>query len=744
MAIIDINIPIEDAVTDGSLNPVTSNAVFDALALKANSADLATVATTGDYNDLDNLPSIPSIAGLVPDTRNLTINGTTYDLSADRSWTIAATASTLQHAVKAGEAMTKGQAVYVSSADGTNMIVSKASNVTEATSSKTMGLIIETLAINKKGTVITEGLLAGLNTSSATAGDPVWLGTNGNLIYGLINKPAAPAHLVFIGIVTRANVSNGEIFVRVQNGFELQELHNVSITSVADNNILQYDSATSLWKNESLSTAGIQPTLVSATNIKTINGNSLLGSGDLVISGGAIAVGTTAVTSGTVGRVFFQGTGDVVQQDSALFWDNTLKRLTLKAVGTAATDIAFRVRNSGDTDNLAYVSGNGLAIIGVNASSSPTLIIDPSGSARATLRGGTNQSILLNSSGFNNLNGGSGGWDIEATGGQIRQRNGSNYTLLSGNFFGIGRTPSARLDVQSQGALSTDIAFRVRNSADTVDLFSVRGNGEMYIPQAAFNNQNIIYIAGTTDSIIRYSSSGNGSIAFGQNASITNATSYNTVIGNSASTGASAGFGIAIGFSTVVNSAGGIAIGDRAKTSGTDTIVIGNTGGATTYSGTRSIHLGRKGNFGNNISADDVFMTYFNSDNSSTLTRANGSFGLLGQGAYILGNGTGIYGTDTFMGNGGNTLVVRNHASIPSTNVVDSFQQYSADIVAGNAAPHFRTENGNIIKLYQQATGGAASTFVTNTSLIANDTATFDGYTIGQVVKALRNLGILA
>ena len=57
---ININIPIEDAVTDGSLNPVTSNAVFDALATKANTADLATVATTGDYNDLDNLPTIPS------------------------------------------------------------------------------------------------------------------------------------------------------------------------------------------------------------------------------------------------------------------------------------------------------------------------------------------------------------------------------------------------------------------------------------------------------------------------------------------------------------------------------------------------------------------------------------------------------------------------------------------------------------------------------------------------------------
>lgn len=40
-------------------------------------------------------------------------------------------------------------------------------------------------------------------------------------------------------------------------------------------------------------------------------------------------------------------------------------------------------------------------------------------------------------------------------------------------------------------------------------------------------------------------------------------------------------------------------------------------------------------------------------------------------------------------------------------------------------------------------TAGAASTFAANTSGIANDSATFDGYTIGQVVKALRNIGVL-
>lgn len=170
---------------------------------------------------------------------------------------VSGAAAVLSHQVKAGEALSKGQAVYVSSADGTNMVVSKASNVSEARSSKTMGLITTDLAHNGQGSVITEGLLTNLNTNSANAGDPVWLGTDGNLIYGLANKPVAPAHLVFIGIVTRKNANTGEIFVKPQNGFELDELHNVLIGSgysstPADNDILAYDTASSLWKNQTL------------------------------------------------------------------------------------------------------------------------------------------------------------------------------------------------------------------------------------------------------------------------------------------------------------------------------------------------------------------------------------------------------------------------------------------------------------------------------------------------------------
>jgi hypothetical protein len=155
----------------------------------------------------------------------------------------------VKHEVRAEQVLTKGQAVYVSSSDGTNMRVSKSSNATESASSKTLGIIAQNLAVNGQGFVITEGLLAGLNTSTATTGDPIWLGTDGNLIFGLANKPSAPAHLVYLGVVTRVNLNNGEIFVKVQNGFELQELHNVKINGIQGGDILSYNAISQLWEN---------------------------------------------------------------------------------------------------------------------------------------------------------------------------------------------------------------------------------------------------------------------------------------------------------------------------------------------------------------------------------------------------------------------------------------------------------------------------------------------------------------
>lgn len=100
-----------------------------------------------------------------------------------------------------------------------------------------------------------------------------------------------------------------------------------------------------------------------------------------------------------------------------------------------------------------------------------------------------------------------------------------------------------------------------------------------------------------------------------------------------------------------------------------------------------------------------------------------------------------MFGTNTYstMTNG---LTMKN-GTAPTGSATDQFHMYSADITAGNAAPHFRTENNAVIKLYQETTGVAAASFTANSGTAVNDASTFDGYTLKQVVKALRNLGIL-
>lgn len=217
--------------------------------------------------------------------------------------------NTITVQVKAGEAINKGQAVYGSSANGTNIIVSKASNAAEVTSSKTLGLLTSSLALNGVGSVLTQGLLSGIDTSAATAGDPVWLGTSGNLIYGIANKPVAPAHLVFIGMVTRSHATNGEIFVRVQNGFELDELHDVLIASKADKDVLSYEASTGLWKNKTIADAGIAPsvhthtktqitgTAVTLADTGTVT-NAMLANSSITVNGTAVSLGGSVTVQG--------------------------------------------------------------------------------------------------------------------------------------------------------------------------------------------------------------------------------------------------------------------------------------------------------------------------------------------------------------------------------------------------------------------------------------------------------------
>jgi len=167
-----------------------------------------------------------------------------------------------------GATIYKGQPVYVNGANGNNILIKLARNTGELTSSKTFGLLKQDLAINEFGYVVSEGALANIDTSMAgSEGDPIWLGKTGNLIYGLSNKPYAPNHLVYLGFVERKHQNQGKIFVKIQNGFELDELHNVQINHsrpLNNEDILMYNSASGIWFNQNLNT-GIFKTSIENT-----------------------------------------------------------------------------------------------------------------------------------------------------------------------------------------------------------------------------------------------------------------------------------------------------------------------------------------------------------------------------------------------------------------------------------------------------------------------------------------------
>lgn len=161
-----------------------------------------------------------------------------------------------------GVTLTKGQVVYISGAQGNRVAIKLAQGDSDANSAHTIGFVAESIAAGAEGWVHSAGPIYKLNTFGYTAGDTVYLSPT---VAGAwtTTRPSAPDHTVILGFIERVHASVGSIYVKVDNGYELDELHNVKITSVANNNLLQYDSAGPFWKNVAPSTV----TVGTATNL---------------------------------------------------------------------------------------------------------------------------------------------------------------------------------------------------------------------------------------------------------------------------------------------------------------------------------------------------------------------------------------------------------------------------------------------------------------------------------------------
>jgi hypothetical protein len=153
--------------------------------------------------------------------------------------------------VKAAEDIDNGDVVMFAGAQGDHILVQKANiNVPGFVEAWVMGVATEDMLNNDFGFVTTFGKVRGLNTSSYTEGDILYLSS---VTPGALEnvEPAKPAHSISVAAVTRVNPAEGEIFVRPTWNEALGELHDVAITNVADNDLLVYDDITGTWVNTS-------------------------------------------------------------------------------------------------------------------------------------------------------------------------------------------------------------------------------------------------------------------------------------------------------------------------------------------------------------------------------------------------------------------------------------------------------------------------------------------------------------
>jgi hypothetical protein len=250
--------------------PVTTSGTIT-LAGTLAVANGGTGATTAGVA-LTNLGAVGTIA-----SADASIVVTRVGSSVDLSVSTTSPASVLLEQVRntTGATLTKGTAVYISGATGQIPTVSKALATSDATSAQTLGLITSNLANNSNGFVTIIGLISDLDTSAYTDGQQLYLSpiTAGTLT---ATKPYAPQHLVYMAVVSYAHPTQGKLLVKVQNGYELDELHNVAAQSPTTGQTIVWNSATSLWEKNTVSLTvgvnGILPILNGGTGQTTANG----------------------------------------------------------------------------------------------------------------------------------------------------------------------------------------------------------------------------------------------------------------------------------------------------------------------------------------------------------------------------------------------------------------------------------------------------------------------------------------
>ena len=192
-----------------------------------------------------------------------------------------------------GIQINKGTVVRIIGATGDNPLIQTASYTSDNNSANTLGITNQNIANDGFGYVMTEGRLVGIDTSTPgwVAGQLLYLGPNGTITG---SAPVAPFHSVRLGEVLRVQQNNGSMYVRIDNGYEIGELHDVKdlTTSSSFGDIL--------YKSGSIWTSSTNVKLVSGSVILSYVSSSLNFANDTAAATGGVPLGGLYHTSGSI------------------------------------------------------------------------------------------------------------------------------------------------------------------------------------------------------------------------------------------------------------------------------------------------------------------------------------------------------------------------------------------------------------------------------------------------------------
>lgn len=181
-------------------------------------------------------------------------------------------------------------------AQGQRLAVVNAQSSNEVTSATTLGIVTENINVNQEGFITTFGIVRDINTSGALQGES-W--EDGDALYlspttagGLTKyKPVSPDHLVVMGYVIYAHNTQGKIFVKVDNGYELGELHDVYINESTLVGNAKTTGGSTLYRSGSVYTNNQNVRFTETTTILAHVSASLNYANDTAAAAGGVPLG---------------------------------------------------------------------------------------------------------------------------------------------------------------------------------------------------------------------------------------------------------------------------------------------------------------------------------------------------------------------------------------------------------------------------------------------------------------------